>query len=63
VVWTEVQDASTISGQAPSISSMCESTFHYQCEKSGYCISDRLRCDGVKNCGPEDNSDETLCES
>ena len=43
VVWTEVQDSAT-----PSL--LCESTYHYQCAVSGYCISDRLRCDGVKNC-------------
>ncbi|CAO1427442.1 unnamed protein product [Diamesa serratosioi] len=59
VVWTEVQDAG--SGPPSTLSLMCESTYHYQCQGSGYCISERLRCDGVKNCGPEDNSDELHC--
>lgn len=61
-MWTEVQDATSISGQASSIQSICESTYHHQCTGSGYCIPDKLRCDGVKNCGPDDNSDEMHCK-
>jgi Low-density lipoprotein receptor domain class A len=60
-VWTEVQDSGT--GPPSSLSLLCESNFHYQCLVSGYCISDKLRCDGIKNCGPDDNSDEMHCES
>ncbi|XP_068155591.1 tolloid-like protein 2 isoform X4 [Drosophila tropicalis] len=57
VVWTEIQDSGP---GPPSIGLLCESTYHYQCEV-GYCISDKLRCDGVKNCGPGDDSDELHC--
>ncbi|XP_055373850.1 tolloid-like protein 2 isoform X2 [Condylostylus longicornis] len=58
LVWTEIQDSGP--GSPSSISMLCESTYHFQC-KSGYCIADKLRCDGVKNCGPGDDSDETNC--
>jgi hypothetical protein len=61
IVWTEVQDSGP--GPPSTLSLLCESTYHFQCINSGYCISDRLRCDGVKNCGPGDNSDELNCES
>ncbi|XP_035899525.1 uncharacterized protein LOC118506460 isoform X2 [Anopheles stephensi] len=59
IIWTEVQD--TPVGSSSTISLLCESTYHFQCLTSGYCISERLRCDGVKNCGPLDNSDEMHC--
>ncbi|XP_075148530.1 uncharacterized protein LOC142222327 isoform X2 [Haematobia irritans] len=57
IVWTEIQDSGP---GPPSIGLLCESTYHFQCEV-GYCISDKLRCDGVKNCGPNDDSDELHC--
>ncbi|XP_037944623.1 uncharacterized protein LOC119677377 isoform X3 [Teleopsis dalmanni] len=57
IVWTEIQDSGP---GPPSIGLLCESTFHFQCEV-GYCISDKLRCDGIKNCGPGDDSDEMHC--
>ncbi|XP_058979365.1 cubilin isoform X2 [Musca domestica] len=57
IVWTEIQDSGP---GPPAIGFLCESTYHFQCEV-GYCISDKLRCDGVKNCGPNDNSDEMHC--
>ncbi|XP_034484961.1 cubilin [Drosophila innubila] len=57
VVWTEIQDSGP---GPPSIGLLCESTYHFQCA-AGYCISDKLRCDGVKNCGPGDDSDELHC--
>ncbi|XP_017472311.1 PREDICTED: uncharacterized protein LOC108363453 isoform X1 [Rhagoletis zephyria] len=59
IVWTEIQDYKT---GPPSTGLLCESTYHFQCEE-GYCISDKLRCDGVKNCSPGDDSDELHCES
>ncbi|XP_053679390.1 cubilin [Anopheles nili] len=59
IIWTEVQD--TPAGPSSTLSLLCESTYHFQCLTSGYCISERLRCDGVKNCGPLDNSDEMHC--
>lgn len=59
IIWTEVQD--TPVGPSSPISLLCESTYHFQCLASGYCISERLRCDGVKNCGSQDNSDEMHC--
>ncbi|XP_037896607.1 uncharacterized protein LOC119641817 isoform X3 [Glossina fuscipes] len=57
IIWTEIQDSGP---GPPSIGLLCESTYHFQCEV-GYCISDKLRCDGVKNCGPGDDSDELHC--
>ncbi|XP_017848195.1 tolloid-like protein 2 isoform X3 [Drosophila busckii] len=57
IVWTEIQDSGP---GPPSIGLLCESTYHFQCG-AGYCISDKLRCDGVKNCGPGDDSDEMHC--
>ncbi|XP_037910464.1 tolloid-like protein 2 isoform X3 [Hermetia illucens] len=60
IVWTEIQDSGP--GPPSSMSAQCESTYHFECA-SGYCIADKLRCDGVKNCGPKDDSDETNCES
>ncbi|XP_011193045.2 uncharacterized protein LOC105218882 isoform X2 [Zeugodacus cucurbitae] len=57
IVWTEIQDSGP---GPPSIGLLCESTYHFQCDV-GYCISDKLRCDGVKNCGPGDDSDELHC--
>ncbi|XP_055525467.1 cubilin isoform X3 [Wyeomyia smithii] len=59
VIWTEVQDSPV--GPSSTISLLCESTYHFQCLGSGYCISERLRCNGVKNCGSQDNSDEMHC--
>lgn len=59
IIWTEIQDSGP---GPPSIGLLCESTYHFQCEV-GYCISDKLRCDGIKNCGPGDDSDELHCES
>lgn len=50
-------------GPSSTMALLCESTYHFQCLASGYCISERLRCDGVKNCGSQDNSDEMHCES
>ncbi|KPU72791.1 uncharacterized protein Dana_GF23226, isoform I [Drosophila ananassae] len=59
IVWTEIQDSGP---GPPSVGLHCESTYHFQCG-AGYCISDKLRCDGVKNCGPGDDTDELHCES
>ncbi|XP_058812788.1 uncharacterized protein LOC131677148 isoform X2 [Topomyia yanbarensis] len=59
IIWTEVQDSPV--GPSSTISLLCESTYHFQCLGSGYCISERLRCNGVKNCGAQDNSDEMHC--
>ncbi|XP_039445528.1 cubilin isoform X3 [Culex pipiens pallens] len=59
IIWTEVQDSP--GGPSSTMALLCESTYHFQCLASGYCISERLRCDGVKNCGSQDNSDEMHC--
>nr|XP_029716235.1 cubilin isoform X3 [Aedes albopictus] len=59
IVWTEVQE--TPVGASSTLSLLCESTYHWQCQISGFCLSERLRCDGVKNCGASDNSDEMHC--
>ncbi|KAJ6637891.1 Cubilin [Pseudolycoriella hygida] len=61
VVWTAVQDIQP--GPPSSITHHCESSFLFQCETSGFCIAEKLRCDKVKNCGPGDDSDEMHCES
>ncbi|CAB3384550.1 Hypothetical predicted protein [Cloeon dipterum] len=49
-VWTEVSGSPAGCDQ-------------FQCVKSGFCVSERLRCNGVDNCGSEDRSDETNCET
>ncbi|XP_044570161.1 dorsal-ventral patterning tolloid-like protein 1 isoform X6 [Drosophila ananassae] len=59
IVWTEIQDSGP---GPPSVGLHCESTYHFQCG-AGYCISDKLRCDGVKNCGPGDDTDELHCDA
>ncbi|KRT80064.1 CUB domain-containing protein, partial [Oryctes borbonicus] len=48
IIWTEIQEG-------PS----CD---EFQCSKTGYCIPNKLRCDLVKNCGAEDDSDEADCK-
>lgn len=47
-IWTEVQEG-------PS----CD---EFQCEKSGFCIPSKLRCNDVSNCGVQDASDEADCK-
>lgn len=50
--------------QSPAtIGHHCETSYLFQCEQSGYCIAESLRCDKIKNCGPGDDSDEMHCES
>lgn len=61
MVWTAIQDIQP--GPPSSITHHCESSFLFQCETSGFCIAEKLRCDKVKNCGPNDDSDEMHCES
>lgn len=63
IVWTEVQDNALLSGPPSSIMHHCEPTYLFHCAVSGYCISNKLHCDGVKNCGAGDGSDEMNCES
>lgn len=63
MVWTEVQDTALIPGAPTSLLHHCESSHLFQCEETGYCINDKLRCDGTMNCGPGDDSDEVHCES
>lgn len=48
IIWTEIQEG-------PS----CD---EFQCSKTGYCIPNKLRCDLVRNCGADDDSDEADCE-
>ncbi|XP_063703683.1 tolloid-like protein 2 isoform X2 [Culicoides brevitarsis] len=62
LIWTEVQDMNQVAQHSGSSSSTtCEPMFHFQCEVSNYCISTKLKCNGVKNCGSDDNSDEINC--
>ncbi|XP_031631169.1 uncharacterized protein LOC116345699 isoform X2 [Contarinia nasturtii] len=63
IVWTEVQDSAKISGPTTSILHHCEPTYLFHCTVSGYCISNKLHCDGLKNCGPGDDSDEMNCSA
>ncbi|RWS07949.1 cubilin-like protein, partial [Dinothrombium tinctorium] len=46
-VWTEIKDEQT-----------CDM---YKCPKSGYCISQDLKCNGISNCGHYDKADEVNC--
>lgn len=62
IVWTAVQEVPT--EHTPlTVGHHCETSYLFQCEQSGYCIAESLRCDKVKNCGPGDESDEMHCES
>lgn len=62
IVWTEIQDNTQLSAPT-SILHQCEPTYLFQCAITKYCISNKLRCNGIKNCGPGDESDEMNCES
>lgn len=60
LIWTEIQDMNQVV-QHSSSSIVCEPMFHFQCEISNYCIAAKLKCNGIKNCGSDDNSDESHC--
>lgn len=62
MIWTEVQDLGERALDNPD-ARQCESTYHFMCDVKKYCIVDKLRCDGIPHCGPDDNSDEMNCES
>lgn len=47
-VWTEVSEGPN-----------CE---QFTCAKSSYCISTKLLCNRLGNCGADDQSDEMNCE-
>ncbi|XP_043677575.1 tolloid-like protein 1 isoform X2 [Vespula pensylvanica] len=47
-IWTEIN----INGDCPN---------QFLCSKNKYCISKTLRCNKIKNCGPNDTSDEENC--
>lgn len=63
IVWTEVQDTPQLSGAQSIDKHHCDSAYLFRCTISKYCIASKLHCDGVKNCGPGDDSDEMNCES
>ena len=48
VSWTEIESTSSSSGSCSG----------FVCEKSGYCIHSRLKCNSEPNCGAGDTSDE-----
>lgn len=63
IVWTEIQDTGPSGPSTVQTGpATCESADNFQCQ-TGFCISEKLRCDGVKNCAPPDGSDEMHCES
>jgi hypothetical protein len=47
-VWTEVSEGPD-----------CE---QFMCAKSSFCISKKLKCNRLENCGADDQSDEMDCE-
>uniref|UniRef100_A0A1I7XFW0 Low-density lipoprotein receptor domain class A n=1 Tax=Heterorhabditis bacteriophora TaxID=37862 RepID=A0A1I7XFW0_HETBA len=53
--WTEVREVSDMAD--------CSSPYEYMCTYSKLCISSRLRCNGDENCGYQDDTDETHCET
>lgn len=63
IVWTEVQDTPQLSGAQSIDKHHCDSAYLFRCTISKYCVASKLHCDGVKNCGPGDDSDEMNCES
>lgn len=61
--WTEIQDPSPLpvpsSSSSPPASSLpCD---HFKCSSNNYCISPKLKCNGIHNCGKFDDSDESNC--
>eukprot|EP00090_Calanus_glacialis_P014380 TRINITY_DN23170_c0_g1_i1.p1 TRINITY_DN23170_c0_g1~~TRINITY_DN23170_c0_g1_i1.p1 ORF type:complete len:870 (-),score=100.53 TRINITY_DN23170_c0_g1_i1:1263-3872(-) len=48
--WTEIKDL-------PS----CQNQNEFKCRNSSYCISRKLQCNHVRNCGMDDRSDEMDC--
>ncbi|XP_046913472.2 uncharacterized protein LOC124494340 isoform X1 [Dermatophagoides farinae] len=58
-----IQSTSSLSSSSSSSSSLDIpiNTMPYQCQKHGYCISGKLHCNGVQNCGFDDDSDESDC--
>lgn len=46
---------------APGTSRKPAPPVYYQCGHNGYCISAKLRCNGIQNCGFGDRSDEENC--
>lgn len=49
-VWSEIKDDGT----------SCDAL---QCPKSGYCVSNDMKCNGAPNCGFYDQIDEDNCKS
>ncbi|XP_046831022.1 bone morphogenetic protein 1 isoform X2 [Vespa crabro] len=47
-IWTEINKNSNCPNQ-------------FLCSKNKYCIAETLRCNNIKNCGPDDSSDEENC--
>lgn len=54
-VWTEVKPP------ARTVADDCDEVYHYRCVNSTYCVARQLICDGILNCGPNDDSDEAHC--
>ncbi|XP_035739919.1 dorsal-ventral patterning tolloid-like protein 1 isoform X7 [Vespa mandarinia] len=48
-IWTEINKNSNCPNQ-------------FLCSKNKYCIAETLRCNNIKNCGPDDSSDEENCK-
>jgi len=50
-IWTEIKDQAS-----------CQNAAHeFKCKNSSYCISRKLVCNHVRNCGKDDRSDEMEC--
>lgn len=60
-VWTEVSEP-RIAAAGGSTEDIAEECDQFLCKRSGYCISSKLRCNLVNNCGAEDDSDEAHCK-
>lgn len=56
-VWTEVKVPSLASGNND-----CDDGLYFRCVNSSFCIAKQLECDGVLNCGVDDDSDEAHCK-
>ncbi|XP_046405387.1 tolloid-like protein 1 isoform X1 [Ischnura elegans] len=56
-VWTEIKDS--VEAPVGAVEKPCDGGF--VCLRSGFCISERLTCNKVPNCGYDDRSDEANC--
>jgi len=59
--WTEIRDPDPLPVPSSSSSPPAQPCDLFKCTSNNYCISPKLKCNGVHNCGKFDDSDEANC--